>query len=95
MEITPPVADMRYFSFLDKSKQDIESSGLVLGRSFFISSKPLLGFHKLGSTLGVACVQSISIESNDQLSLRFQFERKERRNLIGKNYKACHSLPLH
>ncbi|CAL8165642.1 unnamed protein product [Prunus armeniaca] len=42
MEITPPVADMRYFSFLDKSKQDIESSGLVLGRSLFISSKPLL-----------------------------------------------------
>ena len=47
MEITPPVADIRYFSFLDKSKQDIESSGLVLGRSLFISSN-LLGFHKLG-----------------------------------------------
>ncbi|KAI5348257.1 hypothetical protein L3X38_001144 [Prunus dulcis] len=34
MEIIPPVADMRYQSFLDKSKQDIASSGLVLGRSF-------------------------------------------------------------
>ncbi|KAI5356254.1 hypothetical protein L3X38_009149 [Prunus dulcis] len=49
MEIIPPVGDMRYESFLDKSKQDIESSGLVLGGSLFISSKPLLGFHKLGS----------------------------------------------
>ncbi|PQM37713.1 hypothetical protein Pyn_22388 [Prunus yedoensis var. nudiflora] len=45
---TDPEADMRYESFLDKSTQDIASSRLVLGRSLFISSKPLLGFHKLG-----------------------------------------------
>ncbi|CAL9003021.1 unnamed protein product [Prunus brigantina] len=49
MEIIPLVGDMRYKSFLDKSKEDIASSSeLVLGRSLFISSKPLLGFHKLG-----------------------------------------------
>ncbi|CAL8998111.1 unnamed protein product [Prunus brigantina] len=58
MEIIPSVGDMRYESFLDKSKQDIESSGLVLERSLFISSKPLLAslqvhfvnsqYHKMG-----------------------------------------------
>ncbi|PQQ02978.1 hypothetical protein Pyn_23496 [Prunus yedoensis var. nudiflora] len=39
MEIIPLVGDMRYESFLDKSKQDIASSSrLVLGRSLVISS---------------------------------------------------------
>ncbi|PQP98850.1 hypothetical protein Pyn_09791 [Prunus yedoensis var. nudiflora] len=42
MEIVPPFGDMRYESFLDKSKQDIaSSSGLVLGRTLDLLS-PLL-----------------------------------------------------
>ncbi|CAL8997705.1 unnamed protein product [Prunus brigantina] len=50
MEIIPPFGDMRYESFLDKSKQDIaSSSGLVL-RSFssrtFLQGDPFLGIFR-------------------------------------------------
>ncbi|CAL8078512.1 unnamed protein product [Prunus armeniaca] len=40
----PPVADMRYESFLDKSKQDIESSGLVLGRNTWRAMRVILSY---------------------------------------------------
>ncbi|CAL2235954.1 unnamed protein product [Prunus armeniaca] len=50
MEIILPVGDMRYESFLNKSKQDIaSSSGLVLG-SFssrtFLQGDPFLGIFR-------------------------------------------------
>ncbi|CAL2225560.1 unnamed protein product [Prunus armeniaca] len=50
MEIIPPVGDMRYESFLDKSKYDIaSSSGLVLGSfssSTFLQGDPFLGIFR-------------------------------------------------
>ncbi|CAL2226223.1 unnamed protein product [Prunus armeniaca] len=48
MEIIPPVGDMRYESFLDKSKYDIaSSSGLVLGSfSSILQGDPFLGIFR-------------------------------------------------
>ncbi|CAL2225548.1 unnamed protein product [Prunus armeniaca] len=45
MEIIPPVGDMRYESFLDKSKYDIASSS-SFSSSTFLQGDPFLGIFR-------------------------------------------------
>ncbi|CAL9017260.1 unnamed protein product [Prunus brigantina] len=79
MMIIPPVADMRYESFLDKSKQDIESSGLVLGRSLVTNLKVYdkgpakSGQHVVNEVVNDCCIPGLvgSISSDQVLVLYY------------------------
>lgn len=67
-DIFPPDADITYESFLDKAKQETDSSVFVSVISLVIKI-PLDGCHNWGETLAVACIIKIPLSNDIYLSL--------------------------